>query len=125
MKMQNTEMEFVTFDAQDVLTTSLFTVSYFSGSLLDGRDVAFNSWSQEYFLNSAKDAGIEKNAVTGNGYKFGEQASNYYVINSATKHSGGSGTIYSIDVMGYEGTPGGDYLETLNEVFAYLSSITQ
>lgn len=128
MKMQNAEMEFVAFDAQDVITTSgpVPTFSYFSGNQLkDAQGNYFNNTNVSWFVGTDRAINKAGSTINEGAWSYNEQANfaNYYLITSAQYHKDTSA--YTINATGYESAPGGDYLETLDEIFAYLSSITQ
>ena len=96
MKMQSTEMEFVTFDAQDVITTSNTPdnrpLAYAKGSALINGEDSFNMSLTGASSVDAVDyaSGNEITAAIGNTY------TNYYYIITSVQRAGKSGNGYGV-----------------------------
>ncbi|MDO4983020.1 MAG: hypothetical protein Q4E35_05625 [Eubacteriales bacterium] len=133
MKIQNTEMEFVAFDAQDVIATSGTPLGYFSTAILDAE-----GWTLASSVNSSfghrisdfgdltywidYDGGYTLPSVYGGAYKF-------YVINSAVSYTYGddsSNIYFDLDADGMDDAPTGAGYKNLadyNEICSWLIGI--
>lgn len=123
--MQSPEMEFVTFDAQDVIATSGGLVSYFLGiikgySSENTFNDGLNAGDTNFFLYKGDDQniGIALKAST-----IDPKGTEYYVLNSATYRQGGKATGYIINATGTDVEPSsGEYLDTLDKILGWLTA---
>ena len=124
MKMQSTEMEFVTFDAQDVIATSGEPKPYFSGSI---KDIIGNTFNDKIglphsfmFKNDESTIRIAmwKSTIDTTG------GTNYHILNSATVGQSGTTTTYAINATGTNDTPSGEYLDSLDKILGWLINYT-
>lgn len=138
MKMQNTEMEFVTFDAQDVITTSGgFKWFQISDTLVPdcyGQAFGFNGnyakWDLDSFDTSKdiklylKDAGGTKVKAVDNGYYKIESNATYSA--SGPFDATGASTLIINGVSSLEG-PGAaaDALSDIGAILEWLSKMSQ
>ena len=119
MKMQNTEMEFVTFGTQDVIATSGpgTPLGYFAGSVKNGYGGSTFDESGKFFTlgeDDGKSCYIDKEGL---------QANNYYIINSAEYYIDKSwgDRNYVLDVTGSVDAPSGSGYQSLDNAGAILS----
>ena len=120
MKMQNTEIEFVTFDAQDVIATSGEVC--FAGSATDTNGFPLGSalsWGMPYGMGNdgTRDCVLY---VKGS---IGEYA--YYLVNSATYNVIDeiieSDCCYYLDCVGVDTAPAGaDIKDTYGSILSWL-----
>ena len=124
MKMQNVEMEFVTFDAQDVITTS--GQVYFSASVNSYDDTPLN---QLLTGDPASYASLNEDNTMFLESKSGKDLTgdwNWYKINGATKRTEDDSLYYTIDADGIMDKPKtGDFKTTLKEIISWLGANAQ
>lgn len=114
-------IEFISFDARDVITTSGLT--FFADTVADEWGWALSECiaSPEpvsFFLKDDEPPyfRLHTNDLT---------AGNYYIINSARKELRDNTTYFTADITSVNARPSGNELDTLENICDYLKSITR